>query len=77
VPDHNEKNQFSIFLPVLQDYGIVQKLGAIIANNTALNNVLYRTIEAHYKDKEKKEWLAVTTPSYQVIAASGKEVVQG
>jgi hypothetical protein len=35
----------------------VQKLGIIIINNVILNNVFYRTIEAHYKDKEKKEWL--------------------
>jgi hypothetical protein len=35
----------------------VQKLGAVIADNAALNNVLCRTIEAHYKDKEGKEWL--------------------
>jgi hypothetical protein len=57
VPGHNGENQFFIFLPVFQDYGIVQKFGAIIANNAALNNVLYRTIKAHYKDKEEKEWL--------------------
>jgi len=35
----------------------VQKLRAIIVNNAALNNVLCRTIEAYYKDKEEKEWL--------------------
>jgi hypothetical protein len=33
----------------------VEKLGAIIANNAALDNVLCCTIEAHYKDKEGKE----------------------
>ena len=58
VPGHSGENQFSILLPVLQDYGIVQKLGAIIADNAALNNVLCRMIEAYYKDKEGKEWLA-------------------
>ncbi len=36
----------------------MQKLGAIIVDNVAPNNVLCRTIEAHYKDKEGKEWLA-------------------
>jgi hypothetical protein len=36
----------------------VQKFRAIIADNAVLNNVLCRTIEAHYKDKEEKEWLA-------------------
>jgi hypothetical protein len=57
VPDYSGENQFSIFLLIFQDYGIVQKLGAIIANNAVLNNVLCRTIEAHYKNKKEKEWL--------------------
>jgi hypothetical protein len=58
VPGHSGEDQFSILLPVLQDYGIVKKLGAIIADNAPSNNVLCRTIEAHYKDKLSKEWLA-------------------
>jgi hypothetical protein len=55
MSDHNGKDQFSIFFPVLQNYGIVQKFGAIIIDNVALNNVFYRTIEAHYKNKKRKE----------------------
>jgi hypothetical protein len=58
MPNYNGEDQFSILFPIFQDYGIVQKLGIIIANNAALNNVLCRTIEAYYKDKEEKEWLA-------------------
>jgi hypothetical protein len=58
VPGYSGKNQFSIFLFILQDYGIVQKFRAIIADNAAPNNVLCCTIEAHYKDKKGKEWLA-------------------
>jgi hypothetical protein len=57
VPGHSGEDQFSILLPVLQDYGITQKLGAIIADNASTNNVLCRTIEAHM-DKEGKEWVA-------------------
>jgi hypothetical protein len=58
VPSYSGENQFSIFFPVFQDYGIVQKFGTIITDNAVLNNVLCRTIEAHYKDKEGKKWLA-------------------
>jgi hypothetical protein len=58
VPGHSGKDQFSILLPVLQDYGIVHKLGAVIADNATSNDVLCRTIETHYKDKKGKEWLA-------------------
>ena len=58
VPDHSRDNQFSILLPVLQDYGIELKLGAIIADNAPPNNVLCRIIEKHMWDIYKREWLA-------------------
>jgi hypothetical protein len=58
VPGHSGDDQFSILLPVLQDYGIELKLGAIIADNAPPNNVLCRTIEKHMWDTHKKEWLA-------------------
>jgi hypothetical protein len=47
IAGHSSDNQFAILLPVLEDYGIVQKLGAIIADNASVNNVLCRLIEAH------------------------------
>jgi hypothetical protein len=47
VAGHSSNNQFAIFLLVLKDYGIVQKLKAIIADNASVNNVLCRLIEAH------------------------------
>jgi hypothetical protein len=47
-----------ILLPVLQDYDIELKLGAIIADNAPLNNVLCRTIKKHMWDIHKREWLA-------------------
>jgi hypothetical protein len=58
VPCHSGDNQFSILLPVLQDYGIELKLGAIIADNAPPNNVLCRTIEKHMWDVYEREWLA-------------------
>jgi hypothetical protein len=58
VSGYSGEDQFSILLSVLQDYGIVKKLGAIIIDNVSLNNVLYRTIEIYYKNKLSKEWLA-------------------
>ena len=41
VPSYSREDQFSILLPVLNDYSIIQKLRAIITNNTPSNNVLY------------------------------------
>ena len=58
VPGHSRDNQFSILLPVLQDYGIEKKLGAIIADNASLNNVLCYIIEIYIMEKHRKEWLA-------------------
>jgi hypothetical protein len=57
VPSHSREDQFSILLPVLQDYGIKKKLRAIIADNAPLNNVLCRIIETHIEETYDKEWL--------------------
>ncbi len=40
VKDHSEEEQFAILLSVLQDYGIVQKLRAIVADNSGTNDTL-------------------------------------
>jgi hypothetical protein len=58
VPGHSGEDQFSILLPVLEDYGIVQMLGAVIADNAAPNNVLCRVIEAHWDKKLNMKWKA-------------------
>jgi hypothetical protein len=50
VAGHGSDDQFRILLPVLEDYGIVRKLGAIITDNAPLNNVLCRLIEAHWAE---------------------------
>ena len=47
VASHGSDDQFVILLLVLEDYGIVQKLRAIIADNAPVNNVLCRLVEAH------------------------------
>jgi hypothetical protein len=58
VLGHSGEDQFSILLPVLQDYGIVHKLGAIIADNASSNNVLCRTIETYIKEEADQDWSA-------------------
>jgi hypothetical protein len=47
MPGYSREDQFSILLPVLEDYSIVQKLGAIIADNALPNNILCRFIESY------------------------------
>lgn len=58
VSGHSGEDQFSILLPVLEDYGIVRQLGAIIADNASPNNVLCRSIETYFHDTLKIEWNA-------------------
>jgi hypothetical protein len=58
VPSHSGENQFSILLPVVEDYGIVRKLRAIIADNASPNNVLCQTIETHLDMEHKIKWKA-------------------
>jgi hypothetical protein len=58
VPGHSGEDQFSILFPVLEDYDIVQKLGAIIADNAASNNVLCRIIQSHFEDQLNLKWNA-------------------
>jgi hypothetical protein len=58
VPGHSGDDQFSILLPVLRDYAIELKLGAIIADNAAPNNVLCRTIEKYMWEEHERDWKA-------------------
>ena len=67
VPGHSGENQFSILLLVLEDYGIVRKLGAIIADNASPNNVLCQFIESHWENELELEWNA----NYQQICYIG------
>ena len=56
VKGHSGQMQFTALLPVLQDYGIVRKLGALVADNSGTNDTLCREIEAHLLEEEHLEW---------------------
>jgi hypothetical protein len=58
VPGHSSDDQFLILFPIFEDYGIVRKFGAIIADNASLNNVLCRLIENHWKEELGLVWKA-------------------
>ena len=55
---HSGQSQFDVLLPVLQDYGVVQKLGAIVADNAAPNNTLCEIVKSYMLRTEKREWKA-------------------
>jgi hypothetical protein len=56
ITNHSGNEQFSVLLPVLQDYGIVQKLGAIVSDNASTNNTLCAIVEEHLFKEEEIEW---------------------
>lgn len=58
VAGHSGENQFDILFPVLEDYGIVRQLGAIVADNASPNNTLCNAIENYMRDEQKIEWNA-------------------
>ena len=52
VAGHSGDDQFDVLLPLLQDYDIVQKLGAIVSNNSGTNDTLCQAIETYLKREE-------------------------
>jgi hypothetical protein len=56
VPGHSGEEQFSILLLVLEDYGIIRKLGAIVTDNAPSNNVLCRFIQGHWEQELSLDW---------------------
>lgn len=55
MANHSGEEQFITLLPVLKDYGILQKLGAVVCDNHTANDKLCRTI-AKYLRKEGMKW---------------------
>jgi hypothetical protein len=53
VAGHSGDNQFDALLPLLQEYSIVQKLRAIIGDNSSTNDTLCRAIEAFLKREDR------------------------
>jgi hypothetical protein len=56
VINHSGDEQFATLLPVLQDYGVVQKLGSIICDNATSNDKLCRTMSIYLHEKEEIQW---------------------
>ena len=52
VQSHSKEDQFLTLLPILKDYGITRKLGAVVSDNAGTNNTLCRTIEKYIKEEE-------------------------
>lgn len=60
IGDHSGRTQFTILLPVLEDYNIVNKIGSIVGDNHGANDTLCRMISKHMKDAVNIAWDATT-----------------
>src|SRR5207253_1414884 len=58
VLGHSGDHQWTALLPVLQDYGIVRQIGAIVGDNSGTNDVLCRMISQHLSKEERISWSA-------------------
>ena len=47
VKGHSGKAQSDVLIPVLQEYSIIRKLGAVVGDNSSTNNTLCREIQDH------------------------------
>jgi hypothetical protein len=56
VSGHSGDVHFEVLLPILQDYGIVRSLGAVMGDNTLTNNTLCRTIKDYLLKEENTVW---------------------
>jgi hypothetical protein len=51
IQGHSGNEQFNALQPLLDDYGILSKLGSVIGDNASTNDVLCRTIQTHLQTK--------------------------
>jgi len=58
VAGHSGEEQWDSLLPVLIDYGITRKIGAVTADNSGTNDTLCRKMSDYFKEQEGIEWNA-------------------
>ena len=59
VGGHAGEDQFAVLLPVLEDYGIVRKLGTVVTDNAPSNNTLCQAIQYYWEQELSLDWDAV------------------
>ena len=53
---HSGEHQWEVLLPVLRDYGIVRKIGAVTSDNSGTNDTLCHTISTYLSENETISW---------------------
>ena len=57
VRGHSGQNQWNALLPVLQEYGIDDKIGTVMGDNSTTNDTLCRTIADYLTSVKKVNWI--------------------
>ncbi len=56
VPGHSGEHQWSVLLPVLEEYGSSKTIGTIVGDNSSTNDTLCRTISAYLAEEHRIDW---------------------
>ena len=70
VSGHSGAEQWNALFPVLEEYGIIRKLGAIVADNSTTNDTLCSSIHDHLAQNEAVQW----DPIQQRIRCQGHTI---
>jgi hypothetical protein len=64
---HSGLNQWLSIKPVLEEFGILRKIGTIVGDNSGTNDTLCRTISEYLSSEERIDW----NPTHQRIRCQG------
>ena len=56
VPGHSGEHQWSVLLPVLEEYGSTKSIGTIAGDNSGTNDTLCRTISTYLAEQYRIDW---------------------
>jgi hypothetical protein len=67
TPGHSGSDQWLSIKPVLEEFGILRKIGTIVGDNSGTNDTLCRTISEYLSSEERIDW----NPTHQRIRCQG------
>ena len=56
VSSHSGKDQFEALLPLLREYEVITKIGAVVCDNASTNDALLRTMGTYLEEEQKLSW---------------------
>lgn len=56
IPGYSGEHQWSVLLPVLEEYGSTKMIGTIVGDNSGTNDTLCRTVSAYLAEQHHVDW---------------------